>query len=107
MIRRPPRSTLFPYTTLFRSRQTRTRLLRGARDEEKKIATEKTAAARATFEEAKSRMEMQRALFQREQVSRATYEQAVRDLGVADANLQAAVRTEELLAAPPLEEDKA
>src|SRR5258707_1765984 len=24
MIRRPPRSTLFPYTTLFRSRQTRT-----------------------------------------------------------------------------------
>src|SRR5438132_2208124 len=66
------------------ARQTRTRLLRGARDEEKKIATEKTAAARATFEEAKSRMEMQRALFQREQVSRATYEQAVRDLGVAD-----------------------
>ncbi len=89
------------------ARQTRTRLLRGARDEEKKIATEKTAAARATFEEAKSRMEMQRALFQREQVSRATYEQAVRDLGVADANLQAAVRTEELLAAPPLEEDRA
>ena len=78
-----------------------------ADDEEKKIAIEKTAAARATFEEAKSRMEMQRALFQREQVSRATYEQAVRDLGVADANLQAAVRTEELLAAPPLEEDKA
>src|SRR3712207_8853825 len=28
MIRRPPRSTLFPYTTLFRSR-----LLRGARDD--------------------------------------------------------------------------
>src|SRR2546429_3559719 len=25
MIRRPPRSTLFPYTTLFRSRQRRTR----------------------------------------------------------------------------------
>src|SRR5438477_8866458 len=52
-------------------------------------------------------MGRQRGLFQREQVSRATYEQAVRDLGVADANLQAAVRTEELLAAPPLEEDKA
>ncbi len=89
------------------ARQTRTRLLRGARDEEKKIATEKTAAARATFEEAKSRLEMQRALYQREQVSRASFEQSVRDLGVADANLRAAVRTEELLAAPPLEEDKA
>src|SRR6201988_5235680 len=52
-------------------------------------------------------MHMQRALFQKEQVSRATYDQAVRDLGVAEANVQAAVRTEELLAAPPLQEDKA
>src|SRR5947209_6472422 len=89
------------------ARQARTRILRGARDEEKKIASEKTAAARATFEEAKSRLEMQRALYQKEQISRSSYEQAIRDLGVADANLRAAVRTEELLAAPPLEEDKA
>src|SRR2546430_7516483 len=29
MIRRPPRSTLFPYTTLFRSRLSRHRALRG------------------------------------------------------------------------------
>src|SRR3712207_8018061 len=29
MIRRPPRSTLFPYTTLFRSRRVDQRLLRG------------------------------------------------------------------------------
>src|SRR5258705_3025545 len=72
------------------ARQTRTRILRGPRDEEKKIASEKTAAARATFDEAKSRLQMQRALYQREQVSRATYDQSVRDLGVADANLRAA-----------------
>jgi len=89
------------------ARQARARLLHGARDEEKKIASEKTAAARATFEEAKSRMDMQRALYQKEQVSRATYDQAVRDLGVADANLRAALRTEELVAAPPLQEDTA
>src|SRR2546427_5676902 len=89
------------------ARQARTRILRGARDEEKKIATEKTAAARATFDEAKSRLEMQRALYQREQISRASYDQSVRDLGVADANFRAAVRTEELLAAPPLQEEKA
>ena len=89
------------------TRQARARLLRGARDEEKKIASEKTAAARATFEEAKSRMDMQRALYQKEQVSRASYDQAVRDLGVADANLRAALRTEELVAAPPLQEDTA
>src|ERR1700675_3935994 len=89
------------------ARQARTRILRGARDEEKKIAMEKTAAARATFEEAKSRLEMQRALYQKEQVSRASYEQTLRDLGAADANHNAAVRTEQLLAAPPSQEDKA
>jgi HlyD family secretion protein len=89
------------------ARQARARLLRGAREEEKKIASEKTAAARATFEEAKSRLDMQRALYQKQQVARATYDQAVRDLGVADANLRAALRTEELVAAPPLQEDTA
>jgi len=89
------------------ARQARARLLRGARDEEKKIAGEKTAAARATFEEAKSRLDMQRALYQKEEISRATYDQAVRDLGVADANLRAALGTEELVAAPPLREDTA
>jgi multidrug resistance efflux pump len=89
------------------ARQVRARLLRGARDEEKKIAGQKTAAARATFEEAKSRLDMQRALYEKQQISRSAYDQAVRDLGVADANLQAAIRTEELLAAPPLQEEKA
>src|SRR5690554_7448595 len=34
MIRRPPRSTLFPYTTLFRSPELLDRLLRGPRDVE-------------------------------------------------------------------------
>src|SRR3712207_7642715 len=33
MIRRPPRSTLFPYTTLFRSRQVAARDALGERDE--------------------------------------------------------------------------
>src|SRR6266404_1274473 len=89
------------------ARQTRARLLRGARDEEKKIASEKTAAARATFNEAKSRLDMQQALFQKQQVSRASYDQAIRDLGVADANLRAALRNEELVSAPPLQEDTA
>jgi multidrug resistance efflux pump len=50
---------------------------------------------------------MQRALYEKQQISRSAYDQAVRDLGVADANLQAAIRTEELLAAPPLQEEKA
>src|SRR5438445_12299952 len=87
--------------------QTRARVVRGARDEEKKIASEKTAAALATFNEAKSRLDMQQALFQKQQVSRASYDQAIRDLGVADANLRAALRNEELVSAPPLQEDTA
>src|SRR5690554_2857106 len=33
MIRRPPRSTLFPYTTLFRSKQTDEYLLRGCQSQ--------------------------------------------------------------------------
>src|ERR1700737_422738 len=73
------------------ARQTRARLLRGARDEEKKIANEKTAAARATFEEAKSRMDMQRALYEKQQVSRATHDQAVRDLASSKVARAAAV----------------
>jgi HlyD family secretion protein len=89
------------------ARQAKARLMRGARDEERKIASDKTAAARATFEEAKSHLEMQRALYEKQQISRSAYDQAVRDRDVADANLKAATRTEELLAAPPLQEDAA
>src|SRR4051794_41355012 len=38
MIRRPPRSTLFPYTTLFRSRLARPRPLHAARDARRRHA---------------------------------------------------------------------
>jgi|SRR5690242_1566237 len=89
------------------ARQARTRLLRGARDEEKKMAADKTDAARATFQEAKSRLDMQRALFEKEEISRAVYDQAVRDLSVAEANLRAAMQNQALVAAPPLQEDSA
>jgi HlyD family secretion protein len=89
------------------TRQARVRLLRGARAEEKRIAAKKTAAAHATFAEARSRLSMQRALYKGGEISRAAYEQADRDFGVANADFQAAVRTEEFLAAPPLQEDRA
>lgn len=89
------------------ARQSRVRLLRGARDEEKRIASKKTAAARATFEEAKANLERQKILFEGGQIARTAYDQSVRDLGVAEADFQAAERTEQLLAAPPLPEDQA
>jgi HlyD family secretion protein len=88
-------------------RQARVRLLRGTRDEEKSVASEKTAAAQAVFKQAKSRLDMLSGLYEKEQISRAAYEQGIRDFGVAEADLRAAARTEKLLAAPPLEEDKA
>jgi multidrug efflux pump subunit AcrA (membrane-fusion protein) len=67
------------------TRQARVRLLRGARAEEKRIAAKKTAAAHATFAEARSRLSMQRALYKGGEISRAAYEQADRDFGVAKA----------------------
>src|SRR3712207_9451234 len=45
MIRRPPRSTLFPYTTLFRSRVTRLRgsLLKDAREDQQQVVAAQEA----------------------------------------------------------------
>src|SRR5256885_5755058 len=45
MIRRPPRSTLFPYTTLFRSKKARVRERRYGAGSELPQAVEATAAA--------------------------------------------------------------
>src|SRR5437867_10082260 len=44
MIRRPPRSTLFPYTTLFRSRTDSVRVAQEAQEEARRWATERLGA---------------------------------------------------------------
>src|SRR5437016_13774862 len=58
MIRRPPRSTLFPYTTLFRSRVSeetrRLRGRRGARSHDRQIMVWKTQALCATVRQKQS-----------------------------------------------------
>src|SRR4051812_49882482 len=46
MIRRPPRSTLFPYTTLFRSRRPRDRVLDRIGVQRRRRAAEPRAAGR-------------------------------------------------------------
>jgi HlyD family secretion protein len=89
------------------ARQSRTRLLRGSREEEKRVASRKTAAAKATFDQATSNLKRQRILLNGGQIARAVYDQAFRDWGVAQADYQAAARTERLLAAPALPEEKA
>src|SRR2546430_10090090 len=48
MIRRPPRSTLFPYTTLFRSRLSRQHRLGGSSTEQRIIESASTGASRRT-----------------------------------------------------------
>lgn len=89
------------------ARQARVRLLRGARVEERRVAAQKTAAAKATMAEATAQLHRQRTLYKGGEVSGSDYDRAKRDFGVARAEYQAAVRSERLLAAPPLPEDKA
>src|SRR3712207_8531640 len=58
MIRRPPRSTLFPYTTLFRSFRRRMQRLTGHRNAEpkEKLAREVTIPETITIQELANRM---------------------------------------------------
>jgi len=74
----------------------------------KKIASEKTAAARATFEEAKiAAGDAARSVSKGTDFPVFLRASCPAIWAWADANLKAAVRTEELLAAPPLQEDQA
>ena len=89
------------------ARQARLRLLRGARDEEKQVAAQKSAAARAMQVEAKAQVERQRILYKGGEISAVDYDRANRDFGVATAQFRAALRTQRLIAASPLPEEKA
>jgi HlyD family secretion protein len=89
------------------ARQARVRLLRGARVEEKQVAAQKTAAARATLAEAKAQLERQRILYKGGEISAVDHDRANRDFGVATAQFQAALKTQRLIAASPLPEEKA
>src|SRR5438445_7633862 len=57
MIRRPPRSTLFPYTTLFRSLQDRVVRLQGELTQAKQSAEQSSAEAAAHLQRTKRRSE--------------------------------------------------
>src|SRR3712207_7279095 len=61
MIRRPPRSTLFPYTTLFRSQRTleETRLREGQAQARLTELDRELAAARQTVRADKEQIELQ------------------------------------------------
>lgn len=89
------------------ARQARTRLLRGARPEERQVAANKTAAARVTLAQARAQFNRQQVLYTGGEISAADYERAGRDFGVAKAEFLAAVKTQQVVAAVPLPEEKA
>lgn len=89
------------------ARQTRLRLLRGARKEERQVAANKTAAAQAMLVEAKVQLERQRILYKGGEISAVDYDRANRDFGVAKAQFRATFRTQRLIAASPLPEETA
>nr|AEQ20611.1 RND family efflux transporter MFP subunit [uncultured bacterium CSLF43] len=88
-------------------RQTRVRLLRGSRDEERQAAAQQVAAAKAIVEQASAQLDRMTKLRDALAISKAAYEQALRDNDVAQADLQRAERNQELVNAPPLPEDVA
>lgn len=86
-------------------RQARTRLMRGRREEERQAAAQQTAGARAVLAQAAAQLDRMSKLREAAAVSRADYEQALRDSNVAQAELSRAMRNEELVNAPPLPEE--
>jgi HlyD family secretion protein len=88
------------------AQQTRIRLLRGRRDEERKAATQKTAAAQAVLNQAQEHLKRLDTLYQSEEISRDSFEQAQRDYEVAQANYQSSRDDQELVDSELLPEEK-
>lgn len=85
----------------------RLRLQRGSRPEEREAATQKTAAAKAVLDQAAAQMGRMSKLYDAQEVSRLTFEEAQRDKDVAEAQYKQAQRNEELVNAGALPEDLA
>ena len=82
-------------------------LLSGSRPEERQVAAENTAAAKAIAHEAGTMLERMRSLAAKDVISRSSLDGAQRDHDAATARLRASERTEQLVNAPPRQEDVA
>jgi len=85
----------------------RLRLQRGSRPEERDAAAQKTVAARAVLNQAAAQMARMSKLYEAQEVSRLTFEEAQRDRDVAEAQLQQAQRNQEMVDAGALPEELA
>ena len=88
-------------------KETRLRLQRGSRPEEREAAAQKTAAARAVREQATAQLNRMSKLYEAQEISRLAFEEAQRDRDVAEAQFQQAQRNEDLVNAPALPEELA
>ncbi len=86
-------------------RQVRTRLIRGSREEERRMAAQKTVAARSVLERARLHLERMKGLYEKQDIAKASVDDAHRDYDVSEANLRGAVQHEQLVNAPPLPEE--
>ena len=89
------------------ARQTRVRVLRGSREEERRSAEERTRAAAAVLEQAEAQWQRMRQLHTDGVVANAAVDEARRDHDVAKARLEEARRNEDFIKAAALEEDVA
>lgn len=85
--------------------QTRNRLLRGSRTEERQVAAQRTMSAKADHEQASAQLDRSRKLMESQLISRVVFDQARRDAHVAEAEYKRAMRNEELVNAEPLVEE--
>ena len=89
------------------ARQARQRLLRGSREEERRMAADKLAEAEAVLRQAQLQARRMTALFDKGDISREALEKARRDAEVAEATRRAAANYQTLVNAPPLPEETA
>lgn len=87
------------------ARDARTRLLRGDRDEERAAAAQATDAAKAVMMQAQDHLDRMNALYQKQEISRDTFDQANRDFEVAQADYEKAEDEQKLADAGPLPEE--
>ncbi len=85
--------------------EARARLLIGSRAEERRVAAERTQAARAVRDEADRRLARLEKLFAKDEVPATAIDEARRNRDVATANLKAEEQAEQLVNAPPLPEE--
>jgi len=87
------------------ARMVRSRLVRGSRDEQRDQAAAEAEAAESVLKQADSRYQRYQQLFEQGVIPADTRDEARRDLEVAQSNLRAASKHEELVNAAPLPEE--